>query len=130
MNICIATSRLIELDIRKYIKDVLSSKTYTVLFIEEGKQVRIVIDEQSFTVNFISQCANNASANFSLNILLMFRNLDRVKMSYGIVCFKAEVSYVFDSIYNSKFVCAETPSDIFFEPLKKIIQCKTPKDTI
>jgi hypothetical protein len=120
INICIATSRLSELDIRKYIKYTLSSKAYTVLFVEEGKQVRIVIDEQSVTVDFISQCANNAPANFSLNVLLyIFRNLDKVKMSYGIVCFNAEISYVFDSICNSKFVCAEAPSDTFFEPLKE-----------
>jgi hypothetical protein len=53
INIYITTSRLSELDNRKYIKDSLSSKTCTVLFVEEGKQVRIVIDEQSVTVNFI-----------------------------------------------------------------------------
>jgi hypothetical protein len=98
---------------------------------EEGKQVCIVIDEQSVTVNFISQCANNAPANFSLNMLLyIFRSLERVKMSYGIVCFNVEISYVFDSICNSKFECTEAPSDTFFEPLKKMIQCKVPKDTI
>jgi hypothetical protein len=130
INIYIATSRLSELDIRKYINDALSSKTCTVLFVEEGKQVRIVIDEKSVTVNFISQCANNAPANFSLNMLLyMFRNLDKVNMSYGIICFNAQISYVFDSICNSKFVCAEAPSDTFFEPLKKMIQCKVPKNT-
>jgi hypothetical protein len=55
INIYIATSRLSELDIRKYMKDALSSKTCTVLFVEEGKKVRIVIDEQNVTVNFISQ---------------------------------------------------------------------------
>jgi hypothetical protein len=98
--------------------------------VEEGKQVRIVIDEKSVTVNFICQCANNAAANFSLNMLLyMFRNLDKVNMSYGIICFNAQISYVFDSICNSKFVCAEAPSDTFFEPLKKMIQCKVPKNT-
>jgi hypothetical protein len=130
INIHIATSRLSELDIRKYIKDAPSSKTCTVFFVEEEKQVLIVIDEKSVTVNFISQCANNAQANFSLNMLLyMFRNLDKVKMSYGIICFNAQISYVFDSICNSKFVCAGTPSDTFFEPLKKIIECKVPKST-
>jgi UDP-N-acetylglucosamine pyrophosphorylase len=82
-------------------------------------------------VNFISQCANDIPANFSLNMLLyMFRNLDRVKMSYGIICFNTQISYVFDSICNSKFVCAEAPSDTFFEPLKKMIRCKVPKDKI
>jgi hypothetical protein len=90
INIYTATSRLSELDIRKYIKDALSSKTCTVLLVEERKQVRIVIGEQSVTVNFITQCANNAPANFSLNMLLyMFRNLDEVKMSYGILCFNS-----------------------------------------
>jgi hypothetical protein len=78
-------------------------------------------------VNFISQWANNAPANFSLNMLLyMFRNLDKVNMPYGIICFNAQISYVFDSICNSKFVCAEAPSDTFVEPLKKMIQCKVP----
>jgi hypothetical protein len=57
----------------------------------------------------------------------MFRNLDRVKMSYGIVCFNAEISYAFDSICNSKFVCAEGPSDTFFELLKKMIPAKFQK---
>jgi hypothetical protein len=53
INIYIATSRLSELDIRKYVKDV-SSKTCTVSFLEEeGKQVHIMTDEQSVTVNFI-----------------------------------------------------------------------------
>jgi hypothetical protein len=99
--------------------------------VEEGKQVRIVIDEQSVTANFISQCANNAPSNFSLNMLLyMFRNLDKVNMPYGIICFNAQIRYVFDSICNSKFVCAEAPSDTLFGPLKKMIQCKVPKDTI
>jgi hypothetical protein len=131
INIHIATSRVSELDIRKYIKDALSSKTCTVLFVEEGKRVRIVIDEQSVTVNFIIQCANDVPANSSFNMLLyIFRNLDRVKMSYGIICFNTQNSYVFDSICNSKSVCAEAPSDTFFEPLKKMIQCKVPKDTI
>jgi UDP-N-acetylglucosamine pyrophosphorylase len=79
-------------------------------------------------VNFVSQCANNAPANFSLNMLLyIFRNLDKVKMSCGIICFNAQISYVFDSICNSKVVCAEAPSDTFFEPLKKMIKCKVPK---
>jgi hypothetical protein len=131
INIYIAKSRLSELDIQKYIKDALSSKTCAVLFMEEGKQVRIVIDEESVTVNFISQCANNAPADFSSNMLLyMFRNLDKVNMSYEIICFNAQISYVFDSICNSKFVCAEAPSDTFFEPLKKMIQYKVPKNTI
>jgi hypothetical protein len=49
INIYIATSRLSELDIRKYINDALSSKTCTVLFVEEGKQVRIVIEEQCYS---------------------------------------------------------------------------------
>jgi hypothetical protein len=51
-------------------------------------------------------------------------------MSYGIICFNAQISYVFDSICNFKFVCVEAASDTFFEPLKKMIQCKVPKDTI
>jgi hypothetical protein len=117
INIYIATSRLRELDIRKYIKDALSSKTCTVLFVEEEKQVHIVIDEKSVTVNFISQCANNVPANFSLNMLLyMFRNVENVKMLYGIICFNVQISYVFDSICNSKFVCAEAPSDRILNP--------------
>jgi hypothetical protein len=45
INIYIATSRLSKLDIQKYINDALSSKTCTVLFTEEGKQVRIEIDK-------------------------------------------------------------------------------------
>jgi hypothetical protein len=99
INIYIAKSKLSELDIRKYINDALSSKICTVFFVEEGKQVRFVIDEQSVTVNFISQCANNAPANFSLNMLLyMFRNLDKVKMSYGILGFNEQISCLFDSI--------------------------------
>jgi hypothetical protein len=39
INIFIATSRLSEPDIRKYITDAASSKTCTVLFMEEGKQL-------------------------------------------------------------------------------------------
>jgi hypothetical protein len=117
INIYIATSRLSELDIQKYIKDALSSKTRSVLFVEGEKQARIVIDEKSVTVNFISQCANIAPANFPLTVLLyMFRNLGKIKMSFGIVCFNTQITYVFDLICNSKFVCAEAPSDTFFEP--------------
>jgi hypothetical protein len=87
-------------------------------------------DEQSVTVNFISQRANDVPTNLTLNMLLyMFRNLDMVKMSYGIVCFNAQINYVFDSICKSKFVCAEAPSDTFFEHLKEMIQCKVPKNT-
>jgi hypothetical protein len=53
-------------------KDALSSKTHTVFFVEEGKKVRIVIDEGSVTVNFISQCANNAPANFSFEHVTLY----------------------------------------------------------
>jgi hypothetical protein len=87
--------------------------------------------ERSVTVNFIRHCANDEPPNFSLNMLLyMFRNLDRVKMSYGIACINGHISYVFYSICNSKFMCVETSSDTFYEPLKKMIQCKFPKDTL
>jgi hypothetical protein len=97
--------------------------------VEERKQVHLIIDEQSVKMNFLSQCANDKPGNFTLNMLLyIFRNLERVRMSYGIVCINGQISYVFDSICNSKFVCAEAQSDTFFEPLKNMIQCKVPKD--
>jgi hypothetical protein len=88
-------------------------------------------DEKSVTVNFIRECAKDEPPNFSLNMLLYtFRILYRIKMPYGIVCVNGHISYVFYSICNSKFVYAESSSDIFYEPLKKMIQCKFPKDTI
>jgi hypothetical protein len=106
-------------------------KTYNVSFVEEGKQVRIITDEHSVTVKFIRLCANDEPPNFSLNMLVyMFRNLYRVKMPYGVACVNWHITYVFDSLCNSKFVCAEAPSNIFHEPLKKMIQCKVPKDTV
>jgi hypothetical protein len=59
----------------------------------------------------------------------MFKNLDNLKMPYGVVYINGHVSYVYDSTRNSKFVCAEATSDIFCESLKKMIHCKVPKDT-
>jgi hypothetical protein len=73
INIYIATSRLSELDIRTYVDNAVSTKTCTVQFLEEekGKQIRTATDEQSVTVNSISQCANDEPANFSLNMLFI-----------------------------------------------------------
>jgi hypothetical protein len=107
INIDIATSRLSELDIRMYVDNAVSTKTCTLHFLEEkGKQVHIATDKQSVIVNFIRQYANDELANISLNMLrYMFRNLDKVNISYVIVYSNGHVSYVYDSICNSKFVC-------------------------
>jgi len=53
-----------------------------------------------------------------------------VNMPYGLVNINGHVSYVFDSISNSKFVCAEAQTDTFYDPLKKMVKCNVPRDTI
>jgi hypothetical protein len=59
--------------------------------------------------------------------MFMFKNLDRIKLPYGIVYIEGRVVFIYDSVCHSKFIFTESPDCKFFEPLKKHVGCKVPK---
>jgi hypothetical protein len=95
---------------------------------DAGKQFNVVCGGQSVVVNFIMRLGDEEPAKFSLNMVMdIFNNLDRMKLPYGIVCIEGRIVYVYDSINYSQFICAEEPGEKFYEPLKKLADCKVPE---
>jgi hypothetical protein len=87
---------------------------------QENSLIYCVVDK----VNFIMRLGDEEPAKFSLNMVMNIIN--RIKLLYSIVRIEGRIVYVYDSINHSQFICAEEPSEKFYEPLKKL-GCKVPE---
>jgi hypothetical protein len=57
-------------------------------------------------INFISHIREEKPASFSLNMVLgVFRHLKSINLPYGVMDMDGRITYVYDSIAYSKFIC-------------------------
>jgi hypothetical protein len=56
----------------------------------------------------------------------VFWKLEPINLPCGIVCMNGRITYVYDSIVNSKFICTEIQNPFLCETLKKLVDCRIP----
>lgn len=56
-------------------------------------------------------------------VLGLFRQLKSINLLYGVVGMDGRITYVYDLIAHSKFICTKTQDPLLYEPLKKTAAC-------